>query len=360
MKKCVILIPAYNPPKEFVKYAKEINKVCNFDLIVINDGSRDEFNPIFAEIGILKRTIVINHEVNKGKGRGLKTGFEYFCNNYEKKDVSGIVTADCDGQHLVKDIINISKKLEEVDDKTMVLGCRNFNLSNVPIKSSFGNKTTTEVFKILYGKLITDTQTGLRGLSYDFAKDCIDLHGERFEYEINMLIYATKLKVNICEVEIETVYFDNNSETHFHPIKDSIKIYKVMFTEFFKFIFSGLTSSILDLVMFTLIYYLLKNNISSKYIILVSTFGARAISSLYNYLMNRNIVFKSNNSNTLVKYYSLCIVQAFLSWFFVDKLFDLLKVSTPTIVKIFVDLVLFMLSYQIQQRFVFRRKSIND
>lgn len=353
MKKCVILIPAYNPPKEFIKYAKEVSKIDFFDLIVINDGSREEFDFIFEEIGKLERTVVLKHEVNKGKGRGLKTGFEYFCKNYKKKDVVGIVTADCDGQHLVKDIIKISKKFEDADNKTMVLGCRNFNLSNVPIKSSFGNKTTTFVFKLLYGKLITDTQTGLRGLSYDFAKDCIDLPGERFEYEINMLIFATKLKINICEVEIETVYFNNNSETHFHPIKDSLKIYKVMFKEFFKFSFSGFTSCLLDLILFTVIFYLLKSKIDNRIIIYISTIGARIISSLYNYFINSLFVFKNNNRYSFIKYYILCLVQTLLSGFLVSIVYNMFDVSIPTFVKALIDLILFIISYQIQQRVVF-------
>lgn len=355
MKKNVVLIPALNPPEEFICYARELVSNGNVDLIVIDDGSREEFKYIFNEIGKLKNTIVLTHEINKGKGRGLKTGFEYFVKHYKKAEVSGIITADSDGQHLIKDVLNVAKELEKITGEGMVLGSRNFNLENVPPKSRFGNKTTTLVFKMLYGKHIGDTQTGLRGITYDFAKECININGERFEYEINMLIKAVRDKIDIREVEIETVYFDNNSETHFNPIKDSIKIYKVMFKEFFKFGLSGLSSAVLDLILFTLFYKLLKNDLDEAIVILVPTLLARIISSLYNYTLNRKVVFKSNGKNTLVKYYTLCAIQALASWILVDKLFSLFNIESPTVIKVFVDIVLFLISYQMQQRWVFKK-----
>ena len=97
MKKCVVLIPALNPPKEFINYARELIENDNVDLIVIDDGSKNEFKYIFNEIEKLKNTTILTHEVNKEKGRGLKTGFEYFIKHYKKAVVSGIITADSDG-----------------------------------------------------------------------------------------------------------------------------------------------------------------------------------------------------------------------------------------------------------------------
>lgn len=356
MKRCVVLIPAFNPPKEFVDYAKKIVAIKSFNLLVVNDGSKKDCDEIFDQIGKLHNTTIIKHEINQGKGRALKTGFEYFCKHYQKSDTVGIITADCDGQHLVEDVQKVAEQLANRRGDELVLGCRNFDLGNTPFKSKFGNKTTTFFFKLLYGESITDTQTGLRGLTYDYAKKCINLRGERFEYEIKMLINAVKTKTPIHEVKIDTVYLSDHSE-NFNPIKDSYKIYKVMFAEFFKFSFSGVTSAALDLILFTILFSLLKDNFNQDIVMLIATFGARIASSLYNYFMNRNIVFKSNSKNTFIKYYILCACQAFLSWFFVDQLFKLINIDTPTFIKICVDLVLFVLSYQIQQRFIFRKSS---
>jgi len=172
--------------------------------------------------------IVIEHSINKGKGQALKTGFTYYLENL-MQDYLGIVTADSDGQHSIEDTINIAKLVEEYKDvKTLILGVRNFNKENVPFASKFGNKLTKTIFKLLYNKTINDTQTGLRGFTNSYIKDCIDIPGNRYEYEMNMLIYATKSEITILEKKIDTIYIEENKSSHFNPIKDSIKIYKIL------------------------------------------------------------------------------------------------------------------------------------
>ena len=356
MKKIVVLIPALNPNEDFLDYSRELVKNDNVDLIVVNDGSRVEKRYIFDELSKLNNTVVLTHAINLGKGRALKTGFNYYINSYDNSNSAGIVTADSDGQHRIEDVLRIGKMLNEGGANTIILGTRNFNLDNVPFKSRKGNKITTFVFSLLYGKKINDTQTGLRGLSYDFVVKLIDLGGERFDYEINMLIKSVRDKVNIKEEIIETVYFDNNSETHFNPIKDSFRIYKVMFKEFFKFSISGLSSSLIDILLFTLFYNLLKSNVSESVVIFLPTILARAISSFYNYIINKTLVFRNKEKNTIFKYYILCVVQALVSYGLVNVLFNNINVIHPSFIKIVVDIVLFLLSYQIQQRWVFKGK----
>ena len=354
--KYVILIPALNPNKEFITYVENIlRKNKNCEILIVNDGSEDKYKFIFDKIEKLERCTVLIHAVNLGKGRALKTGFNYYVNNYNKYEFKGVITVDSDGQHDIEDVFNIEKKLLETKEKLLVIGARDFNEKQVPFKSKNGNKITSMLFKILYGKKISDTQTGL---TYDFARDCISLDGERFEYEINMLIYAVNNHIKIVEQKIKTIYFNNNSETHFNPIIDSIKIYKVMFKTFFKFVFSSLSSAILDVVLFTIIYNLSKKLLNVEMRILLSTILARLFSSFYNYLINKNVVFKDNkNIITVVKYYMLCIVQLCLSWICVDKLYVLVFKNThPSFLKILVDVILFLISYQIQRRWVFKRK----
>ena len=355
-KNIVVLIPSLNPNEDFIDYAKELTKKENVSLIVIDDGSREELKYIFKEIGKCKNTTVLTHAVNLGKGRALKTGFNYYINHFDKKNYPGIITADSDGQHKVEDVLAIGNELAKLKKEGMILGTRDFNLEHVPFKSRNGNKITTFVFKLLYGKRINDTQTGLRGISYEFAKKCIAIDGERFEYEINMLIVAVREKLPIHEHIIETIYYDNNSETHFHPIKDSFKIYKVMFSEFFKFTISGLSSALLDILLFTIFYNLFGKNLGSTLSIFIPTACARILSSLYNYNINKNIVFKNTGKNTLIKYYILCVCQGIASWLLVDKLFQVIKLSHPSIIKVIVDFILFLISYQIQQRWVFKNK----
>ena len=362
-KKTVILIPSLNPNEILLDYVRELLSASkNIDVIVVDDGSKDNLKYIFNEVEKLERCVVLTHAINLGKGRALKNGFNYFINNYKSDDVNGIITADSDGQHSVKDVLNIAKELNSAKEESLVLGTRNFNLEHVPFKSRKGNKITTFVFKLLYGKKINDTQTGLRGLTYNFVKDCIALDGERFEYEINMLIESVKKKIKIVEPTIETIYFDNNSESHFRPVMDSLKIYSVMFKKFFKFALSGISSAVLDILLFTIFYSILKCLIGRNISILLATVGARIFSSLFNYFVNKNIVFNDNKQkNTIIKYYSLCIVQTFASWGLVNFGFAITKeIIHPSIIKILVDGLLFLVSFQIQQKWVFGRRNAND
>ena len=170
-----------------------------------------------------------------------------------------------------------------------------------------------------------------------------------------MLITAVRNNVNIIEHEINTVYHNNNNETHFTPVKDSFKIYKVMFAEFFKFIISGLSSAILDVILFTIFYNCLKGYGNTQLVILLSTIFARILSSLYNYIINKKVVFKSSAKGfVLVKYYILCAIQALTSYCLVGFIFNKITLIHPSFIKIVIDTFLFFISFQIQRRWVFK------
>jgi len=197
--------------------------------MVINDGSINNLE-IFEKLKNIKECILLEYQINKGKGYALKYGIKYYLDNL--KEFKGIITVDCDYQHIPKDIKNISLKLLENLDK-VILGSRDFNLSKVPISNKLGNKMTSFVFKILYKRKINDTQTGLRGVPNMYLPLCIETLGNRFEYEMNMLIDFTKSNINILEVPIQTIYY-SKKESKFNKIVDSIKIYKVLFKNYLK------------------------------------------------------------------------------------------------------------------------------
>lgn len=351
LKKISILIPSLDPDINMVNYINELvsNDVRN--IIVINDGSKSECFHFFEDVAKHSEVTVINHEVNKGKGRALKTGIEYIINNL--KDVVGIVTADADGQHSCKDTIKVAQRLLET--KNIIFGTRNFNEDIVPFKSRNGNKITTIVFKLLYGETINDTQTGLRGLPIDFAKECLDIKGERYEYEIAMLIKAVVDNRKIIEEPIDTIYLNDNRASHFNAFSDSFKIYCVMFKQLLTYSASSLLTSLIDLI----IYAILINTIfdDPKYLsgIMWSTIIARIVSCTINYILNKKTVFKSdkNVGSTLIKYTVLAVVQMLASGYFTTLLYSLLKINT-TIIKVIVDFILFFVSYHIQKRWVFK------
>ncbi len=357
MNHMMVLIPSLNPDEKLTVYVKDLVKIGFQQILIIDDGSKKDCQSIFKELEKLQEVTVVHHPENKGKGRGLKTGFTWCVENFEKvygKKCHGIITADSDGQHSPKDTKKVALALAE-SDSDIVLGTRNFNEEQVPFKSRFGNKVTTVVFGALYGKLIHDTQTGLRGISMDLLQPLCELPGERFEYEIRMLIFAARKKLPCREVLIETIYIDENKETHFHPIKDSARIYSVIFGAFLKYLLSSLSSSLLDMGLFSVFHLWAFTGVGLGSNIFWSTVLARIVSSIYNFCINRKVVFgaKGNMLKHLFGYYVLVVIQMAASAGLVYVFTSLIS-GYGILVKMIVDTCLFLLSYQIQQRIIFR------
>lgn len=349
MDKVTLIIPAYNPDEKLISLVSDLTNAQFDDIIIINDGSKQSSNNIFNALSKIKECTIIEHAVNLGKGRTLKTAFNYFLNN--RKDYIGLVSLDADGQHSSEDIVKVASKLCEHPNK-LIMGVRDFSSENIPFRSRFGNVLTRKIFNIACGINISDTQTGLRGIPYSFLKSIMNVKGERFEYEMNMLVESKQANIEIEEVKIKTIYIEENKSSHFNPIIDSIKIYSV----FLKYISSSLLSFGLDILLFSILSILLKGILPAHFII-AATIGARIFSSLFNYTLNRKAVFVSNSKNTLIKYYSLSVSQMLVSAFSVYTLYTLFGAGEITF-KILVDTILFVLSFFIQREWVFKKRPV--
>lgn len=247
-----VLIPTYNPTERIIEVVRSLISAGFERLIIVDDGSRPECSPIFAALAEMPQCTLLHHDVNRGKGRGLKTGFAYILEHMP--ECCGVVTTDDDGQHSPEDILRCAEKMEQ--SGRAVLGARDFTGDDVPPRSRFGNNCTRFVFRALCGIRITDTQTGLRALPISYLPALAKLSGERFEYETNMLLEMKRLGLPFDEVRIQTIYNDKNSGSHFHPLRDSIKIYVVIF----RFMLSSGICSLIDIGLFTLINLLFQQH----------------------------------------------------------------------------------------------------
>lgn len=229
-----IIIPAYEPDDRMTELLNTLSDNNLSPIIIVNDGSGSQFDYLYTQAEQLNAT-VLKHDVNRGKGAALKTAFSYCLNNIP--DMLGCVTADSDGQHTVKDICSCMDNLSS-NPEALILGVRDFSGEGIPAKSQFGNNLTRKIFRKLYGKDISDTQTGLRGIPASFMKTLLDVSGDRFEYETRMLVSAIDCKRNIIEIPIDTIYDSKeNHSTHFRPVADSIRIYQIFGLSLIKQIF---------------------------------------------------------------------------------------------------------------------------
>lgn len=351
-----VILPSYNPTDKLEQTVDALVAEGFDDIIIINDGSNDSCRHHFEAVAKNSCVTLLTHDKNMGKGRALKTGFEYFMCN--RSDKAGVVTTDDDMQHDCKDIRLCAEEMERTG--AAVLGARSFKGDNVPFKSHLGNAITTFTFKFVCGIKITDTQTGLRAIPSGYLPMLTDVSGEHFEYETNMLLEMKQRGLQLKEIPIKTIYTENHT-SHFNPFKDGVKIYAVIL----KYIISSISASVIDLVIFTLLNMLLPESMEEWVRIFTATAAARVVSSVTNYTINRKKVFKSsiNVKSSLLKYYAVAVCQAALSYslvYIVTYALGTTQSMWQTLYKMIVDIILFFLCFVVQREWVFKEKNSGE
>ena len=333
--RCGVLIPAYEPGEALPALTRALMDK-GVPVVVVNDGSAtglEYFERIRAQ-----GAVVLEHGENLGKGRALKTGLAWMA----EQGYEGVVTADADGQHSLEDILRVARALAG-GSRRLVLGIR--DVSRMPNRSRTGNCLTRTLFRLLYGIKLQDTQTGLRGipLTGENRSGLLSLSGERYEYEMEMLIEAGELfPAGIQELEIETIYLeDSDTSSHFRPLADGARIYSVLFRHFPRFFLSSILAFLVDYSLFNLVYYLLFHRSVPAAVL------ARVVSAGVNYTVNRKLVFGS--SYHLLGYLKICLVILLAGSGLMYLLVDCL--SLPAfLVKPLVDCGLYVLSFAAQNR----------
>ncbi len=351
MNDVTVIIPSLNPDEKLIGVVDSLIGEGFGDIVLVDDGSDEEHRVYFDRLEGRRECTILHHEVNRGKGRGLKTAFEYCIGN--RQGLKGVVTVDGDGQHKAADIMNCVRVMLDRGDR-VILGSRDFSGADVPFKSRFGNRLTSFTFKFVCGLTIGDTQTGLRAIPFQYLGDFCHVAGERFEYETNMLLELKQKGIGYEEVPISTVYIEDNASTHFNPFRDSIKIYGVIL----KFAAGSLGSSVIDLGAFAVISFITRRCMELGLAVLVATVLARVVSSLFNYTFNRSAVFGSKGrvTHTIARYYILCVCQMLVSYLLVLMVTRVLALGSvlTVVAKAVVDTLLFILSFQIQRCWVFK------
>lgn len=340
-----LVIPAYRPDLHLIHLLQKVKEKSSLQIIVVNDGSPANDDSIFREAQ--KYATILCHTTNQGKGQALKTAFSYIDSLGQ---YGTVVTADADGQHKVWDIFRVSKKAQEKPNH-LIMGARSFS-GNVPLRSAFGNKLTRFLFKQQTGVSVTDTQTGLRGFTTNMIPFMLKVEGRRYEYEMNMLLAASK-EYPIIEVPIETVYINDNQASHFRPVRDELMIYKDMF----KFALSSISSFLVDYIVYALALLVLAA-VPTSLKILLANGVARVTSSIFNYSANKKLVFKNKDSvaKTGTGYFGLALGLFILDTLLI-RLFYAIFGLNLLIVKIIVGALLFCLSWLVQKKIIFKERT---
>lgn len=339
----VILIPAYMPGEELIKVCNSLS-LDHFRVVVVDDGSGPDFQRIFDSLP--EGVTVRRHSTNQGKGKALKTGFDYI--REAMPEVGGVVTADADGQHLPSDIMKVADRIGD-QGRMIIIGGRRFE-GKVPLHNRMGNMITRWIFSLVTGVKVNDTQTGLRGFSMDLVPELVLLPGNRYEYEMNVLLWAASNHVEMAEIGIETVYLEGNTSSHYRVLKDS----RLIYSRLIKFFLSSFAAFIVDFSALFLIRSQL-GGMEEARALLLSVIGARIISSSFNFMVNRKLVFKSEEKalSSALKYFLLALVILVCNYLLM-YLFNLTLGLPLVLAKLLVEGILFIMSYVIQKKLVFK------
>lgn len=343
----VILIPAYNPGPELAGMIHALRERGFARFVVVNDGSQEGCKEIFEALECIDDVHIESHDHNRGKGAALKTGFRFILT---MKGSPGVITVDADGQHLPSDIVRVAKESAH-NKRCVILGTRRFT-QRVPLRSRVGNRLTALLLRTAYGISLEDTQTGLRYVPNALLDTITALPGNGYEFELEFLLKAKESGFTLKQLPIETVYIDGNASSHFRPVVDSFRIYKVLF----RFTGSSTFCFLLDISLFSGFIFVTRH-------VMLSTFAARTVSGAVNFAVNKSYVFRKGGSGTALResgeYLALWLVIALLSGAMVSTVKSL-PVQGIITAKLLVDLILFFISFHIQNTYIFGSRGIPD
>ena len=343
--KTALVIPAYKPGPALLELLQAFEGDADFLPVVVDDGSGDACKAVFAALP--PSAVLLRHPENRGKGAALKTALAHVLAHCPECDL--VLTADADGQHTPDDIRRVAASAHS-HPGAMVLGSRRFE-GDVPLRSRLGNGITRHVFAIASGVKVYDTQTGLRAFGRQDISRFLEISGERYEYEINVLLAAAQAGMPIIEEPIKTIYEDGNASSHFNPFRDSFKIYLCIL----KFCASSLIAFVIDFLM-VLLLSAFTRGLPRATSVRVSVIGARLVSATVNFIVNRKAVFKGNETlpRALAKYAALaaCILAAKVALMHVTTVLWHWPLALANVV---IEVLLFLVSFVVQGRLVYRK-----
>ncbi len=353
MERCVLIVSALEPNKDFIGFIDELLELHIGPVVIVDDGSGVKYRKVFRTLCLKENCTVLFHEENRGKGASIKTAIRWCISHFS--DFMGMITVDCDGQHRPKDVKAVYDKLCSVPEDHLVLGVRTFAEDTTPKLSRTGNRVASSVMRALYSIDLTDTQTGLRGFRRSMLDWLLMVKGDHYDYELNVLIEAKRESISFTLVPVDTVYFRGNIESHYRPFADSWRIGKIMARGLLRYFASSLTATALDLTLFIVLTKLIFADLPLSSRILLGTLIARIFSSMLNYMINRRIVFSQDTRfyPTMLKFYTLWVCQLSISYLFVLT-FTAISGIDEVFIKMLVDGCLALFSYQVQLRWVFK------
>lgn len=184
------------------------------NVIVIDDGSSDRTGDVAREAGAL----VLRHEVNRGKGAALKTGFEYAL----QVGHEAVITLDADGQHLPGEISKFIAEWE-ASRADLIIGGRAHLFQQMLPRRRNANRFSAWSISKAAGVPVADSQSGFRLYSAHLLRT-LTLRADGFDMESEVIVRAGRGGLKVVTIPIELGFVDGIATSHYKPLSDTVRI----------------------------------------------------------------------------------------------------------------------------------------
>ena len=212
-ERILAIIPSLNAERTVPRVIEQARQQIE-PVLVIDDGSSDRTGEVARAAG----AIVLRHDVNRGKGAALKTGFRWAREN----GYDGVITLDADGQHLPSEIPKFLRQ-RETGGEDLIIGGRAHLFGQMLPRRRNANRFSAWCIAKCSGVPITDSQSGFRFYSARLI-DAIDLRTDGFDMESEVIVRAGRRGLKILTIPIELGFVDGLSTSHYKPLKDTLRI----------------------------------------------------------------------------------------------------------------------------------------
>ncbi len=212
-ERILVLVPAFNAAPSIANVLRGCREQMR-DLVVVDDGSRDATGEIARDAGAM----VLRHEVNRGKGAALKTGFAYALDN----GFDGVVTLDADGQHLPSEIPKILAARAETG-ADLIIGGRSHLFDHMLPRRRMANRFSAWSISTAAGTRVTDSQSGFRFYSAALLRG-VTLRSDGFDMESEIIVRAGRGGFRVVTTPIELGFIDGVCTSHYKPLGDTLRI----------------------------------------------------------------------------------------------------------------------------------------
>ncbi len=211
--KIAAIIPALNAQRTIAAVVVESRRHVE-PVLVIDDGSSDATGEVAQAVG----ATVIRHEVNRGKGAALKTGFAWAL----ERGFDAVITLDADGQHLASEIPAFIEAHRETR-ADLIIGGRAHLFEQMLPRRRMANRFSALCISIASGARITDSQSGFRLYSAQLLRS-VKLRTDGFDMESEVIVRAGRRGMGIVTIPIELGFVNGIATSHYKPLKDTLRI----------------------------------------------------------------------------------------------------------------------------------------